>query len=546
MLPTMLKPGAVRRLAAAGLAAALAVAVLGSPARAADDPSDIPGIELPGPIVTGILGGDVYDVVYRLDLAPGSILVASLTGSPGTDFDLYLFDASATTVVTNEGVVARSTGPTSTESLAYGTATGGRFYLDLNGASDTQGAYQLTVQTAVDRTPPVVAIAMEGGLVITNTSTVGVTLEASDDLSKVTDMSFSVDGIAFGPWQPYAPRATVILPPGDGQRTIWAKVRNGVGLVSAPATATVTIDTVRPSATAIVPAPGSTVVGLRPAFTVTFDEPMAPASWAGLGLLVQAADGTLVAGAYSYDVARRTGTFVPSSDLHAGSTYVVTVGAVTDLAGNRPDPLGSWTVTVLAPAGLEARATAPVIVFGGSTTIEVHLTGAPLPATIAVQSQPSSATVFDAPTEVVMREGRATLSVTPVRNTVYRFTYAGADGVAPAQVDVRVVVRRSVAFVGAGSATVSRARVGATVRITAALGPALPRTSVSLRLYRYDAGRRAWVYAGSWGRNSDTSGRVSLAWTPTLPGTYYWRAVVAATADHAGNVSPVYRWSIAR
>jgi hypothetical protein len=88
--------------------------------------------------------------------------------------------------------------------------------------------------------------------------------------------------------------------------------------------------------------------------------------------------------------------------------------------------------------------------------------------------------------------------------------------------------------------------VGATVRITAALGPALPRTSVSLRLYRYDAGRRAWVYAGSWGRNSDTSGRVSLAWTPTLPGTYYWRAVVAATADHAGNVSPVYRWSIAR
>jgi hypothetical protein len=224
----------------------------------------------------------------------------------------------------------------------------------------------------------------------------------------------------------------------------------------------------------------------------------------------------------------------------------VTVGAVTDLAGNRPDPLGSWIVTVLAPSGLEARAADPVIVFGGSTTIEVRLAGAPLPAVVAVQSRPSSSTVFDAPTELVMRDGRVSLSVAPVRSTVYRFTYGGNGEVAPAQVDVRVVVRRSVAFVGAGSATVSRARVGKPVQITAALGPAAPRTSVLLRLYRYDTVRRAWVYAGSRGRNSDATGRVSLTWTPTSPGTYYWRAVVAATADHAGNVSRVYRWAISR
>ena len=98
------------------------------------------------------------------------------------------------------------------------------------------------------------------------------------------------------------------------------------------------------------------MVGLRPLFSVTFDEPMDPASWTDLGLIVQAADGALVPGDYAYDDARRTGTFVPSLALHPGATYIVTIGNVTDIAGNRPAPRGSWTVIPLAPANLEARA----------------------------------------------------------------------------------------------------------------------------------------------------------------------------------------------
>ena len=72
-------------------------------AFAADASSDIPGLPLPGPIAAGRLGGAIYDVVYRFSVAPGYVIVASLNGSPGTDFDLYLFDSSATTVLSKTG-----------------------------------------------------------------------------------------------------------------------------------------------------------------------------------------------------------------------------------------------------------------------------------------------------------------------------------------------------------------------------------------------------------------------------------------------------------
>jgi len=546
MLTAMSKLELTGRLLGATLAGVLATGLLGSPARAVDVSSDIPGVALPGPVATGRLGGPIYDVVYRLSVAPGQVILASLTGTAGTDFDLYVFDSSATTVLSDAGLVAKSAGPTSAESISVPSQLGGTYYLDLNGATDVEGDYRLTVQVVPDQTPPTVSMLLAGGRAATNLLTVPVTVSAGDDLSGVADMAFSADGSTFTGWAAFQRSTTWTFSPGDGLRTLWAKVRNGAGLESAPVTATVTIDTVPPSADALSPAPGASVVGLRPPFTVTFDEPMDPASWSDLGLIVQAADGALVAGDYTYDVERRVGTFVPSSDLVPGALYIVTIGNVTDLAGNRVVPRGSWTVTPLAPVTLEVRASASVVALGGSSRIDVTLAGAPSPASVTVLARPGSSTTFAPLTVLAISDGRASMSVTPDRNTVYRFVYEGPAGVASAQADVRVLVRRSVAFVGAGSARVSSARVGRPVRITAALGPTAPRTSVSLRLYRYDVVRHRWVYAGSRGRSSDAAGRVTLTWTPTSPGLYYWRAVVATTADYAGNVSPVYRWRVSR
>ena len=106
--------------------------------------------------------------------------------------------------------------------------------------------------------------------------------------------------------------------------------------------------------------------------------------------------------------------------------------------------------------------------------------------------------------------------------------------------------RRSVDLVGRSSSIVSRAKVGATVKLVAAVGPATAGVSVSFRLYRFDAARRVWIYAGSHGRNSDSAGRAAYVWAASSPGSYYWRASVASTTDFANNMSPVYRWSVSR
>ena len=516
-----------------------------SVATAAEATADIPGVPLPGPVAAGRLGGDVYDVVYSFVVAPGQVIVASLTGAVGTDFDIYLFDGTATTVLSTVGLLTKSTGPTSTESISWATQSGGTFYIDLNGATDVEGDFRLTVQTIPDGTPPQVAVSLANGRPSTNQLTMPVTLIATDDLSGVVQMAFSTDGQIFEAWRPFQATTTWSFPTGDGQRFLWVKVKNGVGLESAASSTSIVIDTVAPQITSIDPVAGSAVAGLRPTLSVTFSEPIEPASWTNLGLIVQSATGGLVGGTYTYDVATRRGRFVPSQALVAGGLYVVTVGDVRDVAGNRVEPPGSWSFTALAETTITAFAQPPVVLHGQSARISASLAGAPLPATLQVSSA-SAAGSFEPLTVIPTDDGTDSLAVTPASNTTYRFRYPGADGVAPSEVDVRVLVRRSVILVGRSSSIVSRARVGSAVKLTASVGPAAAGVPLSFRLYRFDPARRRWVYAGSRGRSTDTSGRASYTWSPPASGSYYWRVAVAPTPEFANNTSPVYRWSISR
>ena len=198
------------------------------------------------------------------------------------------------------------------------------------------------------------------------------------------------------------------------------------------------------------------------------------------------------------------------------------------------------------PTALVVRAESSVVARGGSVRVALTLIGAPLPATVEVLSATGPSAAFDSFATISTDDGRASLLVTPASNTTYRFRYAGAFGIAAAQVDVRVLVRRSVALIGRSSTVVSTAKVGRSVTLVAVIGPAKAGVSVSFRLYRFDAARRTWIYAGSRGRGTDASGRASYAWVPASAGSWYWRASVAATIDFANNMSPVYRWSVSR
>ncbi len=536
-----------RRLLASLAAVALLAGLAGSTRAAADSTSDIPGVPLPGPIVTGILGGPVYDVVYRVDLAPGSIIVASLSGSPGTDFDLYLFDATATTVVTNEGVVARSTGPASDEAIAFGTAAGGRFYIDLNGASDVQGAFQLTVQTAVDRTPPTVAIVLAGGRPVTNATSVPVALAASDDLSTVTDMAFSVDGTTFGPWQPFAASTTVPLPAGDGEHGVWAKVRNAVGLESAVASASVVLDTRPPDVVGISPPDGARVASLRPVFWVTFDEPIDPASWASDGLLVQRADGTRVSGRAAVAPGGVAATFTPDAALAPGSAVLVTLGRVTDLAGNAVPPVASWTIVALAPATIGATPSVRVVAQGGSVTIRGTYRGAWPPPNLSLTSRAGTGVAFSSPAVVVpvAPDGTFRVTVRPTASTTYRFEAAATGTVAAASQDVAVAVRRDLRLTASG-ATSGSSRAGRRIVVAAAAGPPAAGLRVTFRLYRWTDATRTWRLVSTRSAATTAAGSAATGWAPTYPGRYRWRATVSGTAEYSTAYSGWVAWTVSR
>jgi hypothetical protein len=494
-------------------------------------------------VASGQLGGPIYDVVYRIDVPAGHVLLAGLTGSAGTDFDLYLYAASATTVHSTDWVLAKSTGPTSTEQISWPTRIAQTVYLDLNGASDVQGAYVLTVQVIADPTPPIVGLTLLGGGAITNQTNVGLLVNGYDDLSGVTDMSFSSDGLTWLPWEPIANMRTWDLLPGDGLKTVWARVMNGVGLVSDPVALTVMLDTTPPTVVDRSPAANSTITVLQPTFNVTFDEPLDPSSWQSHGLLVQATTGAVVAGSFAYYPTTKTGTFTPDVPLTPGSIYIVTIGAVRDLAGNGATQISSWTIRPLLATSVSVAAAPTVTVSGRSVTLSGR-TSLPNGQAATLEVRPAGTDVYAADSTVGPLAGAFSAVVVPPSNAWYRVSYAGSATAVAFSAEVRVLVRRGVTLLGTAPSTVRTATAGKIVPITVQLAPAGPAV-VTFRAYRYDASHGQYVLIGSFGRVTDATGRATVRWMPSA-GRWYWQVIVPPSSTFANNTSAAYRWVVSR
>lgn len=523
------------------LASAFTVGGSAFDARAADD-SDIPGIPLPASVVTGQLGGPIYDRVYSIDVPAQRILLISLIGDPGTDFDVYLFNSTATTVLSTQGQVATSKGPTSTESISYTVLGADRYYIDLNGATEVQGSFRLTVQVLQDSTPPRVTLVLGGGAPATTSPTVSATVVATDDLAGVGEMQFSTDGTNWLPWQVYVPTVLWSFPSSDGPIGLWVRVRDRAGNVSWPASATIVVDTVPPFVVRIDPPAGASTAGLQPEIRVTFSEPILPASWTTAGLLLQDSTGVVAFGTYTLDASRTVGTFRPGRPLSAGATYVVTIGTVVDPAGNPIRPVPSWTVRPLALPSLSLRASASVVAPGTKVEVAGSIDGRAggavgLEQSIAGGPWETVASVLDGATSFRS-------SVTALVNTRLRLHYIGnevsADAFSPA---VRILVRRGVALRGLSSSLTQVATVGGTRSLVAVLNPTSPPVAVALKIYRYDSSRRVYVLRSSIVRTS-VAGRATFAWRPSLVGRYLLRVTTAPTPLYTNGISAAYRWSV--
>lgn len=529
------------------LVMAATLAVVPPVARAANPPdSDIPGIPLPGPVVTGKLGGPIYDHVYALTVAPGDVILASLTGDPGTDFDLYLFDSTATTIVANPpvGLVAKSTGPTSNESISYPSRSGGTYYLDLNGATDVEGAFRLSVTILPDTVPPSVTLRIQGGAALVSDPTVTLTIVAQDALSGVDVMSFSTDGTSWFGWQPYVPTTLWTFPSGDGVKRLWVRVRDRAGNVSAAARAETILDTVPPTVVSVLPANGFDVGSLRPTVRVVFSKSMTPVWWTSGGVsLHPLAGGPDVPGLYTYDDPSRTGTFVPVVDLAAGAVYQAQLNTLYDTAGNRLVTYPTWTFTPKAPVPLTVAVTPTAITNGGSAVV-IGSASMAAPSSIEIQARAAATDVWmTIATQFPDGTGSVRLPVAPPTTTSYRLHVAGTTTTADstsAITDLPVRTRVTLAGLVPGMTTT---RAGKVQPLLAQLRPAAPGVLVTFRMYRYDTRASAWKLYVSTTRRTNNDGLATWSWTQRT-GRWYLRVSSASTPTNAAGTSAVYQWKV--
>ncbi len=527
------------------LAGALLAPALHAGVVRADSSSNIPGIPLPGSTVTGSLGGAIYDVVYRVVVPAGNVLLASMTGTAGTDFDLYVFDATAVDIYANPpvGLIGKSTGPTSTESVSIQSVSGGTYYIDLAGFGRTLGQYQLTVRVAADTTAPKVGLVLDGGAPATNDPVVTVTVVAEDDLSGVDAMQLSEDGVRWTDWSPYSVIVLWTFPSGDGTKSFYARVRDRAGNVSSVAKGQIELDTVAPSILGVSPPAGAPTNGLQPTFSIRFSEPIRESTWLAGALRVSDPYGTRIFGSYSYDKATSTGSFVPGMPLVPGQAYTVALGDVTDLAGNPLPAVPAWANTALASTDVTLTASPGLVARGGAVTLDGRvgsIAGAAVTLERAIGGGP-----FAAEVPLLTATGGAFRTIeTILQNTSFRAVYAGSDTVGGAtSPTVRVLVRRGVALASrtAGSTLiVARAH---RVSMKAVLTPSGPDIVVSFRIYRTDTRTGRLVLQSTVPRTT-VHGYAYLAWTPTLAGRYVIRVTTPPTPLYANGISPAYAWLV--
>ncbi len=530
-------------IGAMAVAAILVVSAQVAPvAAAASATGNIPGVPLPGPSVSGQLGGPIYDVVYSIDVPAGHVLRLSLSGTVGTDFDLYLFDATATDIYAQPpvGLVASSTGPTSTESITFPTVGGGRYYVDVSGATDVEGTYFLSVEIAADTVPPTVSLSLDGGAPATNKPTVTATVIAADNLSGLGDAQFSEDGTSWSAWQPYTPTVSWTFPGGDGTKTLWVRARDRAGNVSVPAHATIELVTAAPVVVARDPAEPNAVTSTLPTIRVTFSQPMRLSSWMNFGLLLQDPSGALVYGTYGWDSATNTGSFTPSVPLVPGASYVISLGSVVDLAGNPVAPAGSWLIRPMILPAVSLTAAPRLASLGATVALTGRVVGGVgSPAVIerSVDGGPWAqfVTVFPMP------NGSFSTGAEIDANAWFRAevpaTATSAEATSPA---VRVLVRRQVRLAGGSPSVTRQLAAGTRVELTAVVGPPQPPALVTLSIYRYVPGR-GYVRQASVAR-ATVGGRCAFTWHVGR-GLYLVRLTTPPSSSFANGISPAYRFA---
>jgi hypothetical protein len=113
-------------------------------------------------------------------------------------------------------------------------------------AAGNESSAQLTI-ASIDTTPPTGTVLISNGDEMTNVTS--VTLSLDDHSTVAVQMSFSDDNANWSAWEPYSTAKAYTLPTGDGTKTVYVRLMDAAGNVSATTISdTVTLDTAPPAA----------------------------------------------------------------------------------------------------------------------------------------------------------------------------------------------------------------------------------------------------------------------------------------------------------
>lgn len=122
--------------------------------------------------------------------------------------------------------------------------------IDGNWAGSPPSAYQTFT---VDFTPPTGTIVINNGDAVTGSTTVDLTLSATDNAYEVSSMRFSNDNATWSEWETYATaKSGWVMASGDGTQTVYVQFRDNWGNASDSFSDTITLDQTGPTATVAI------------------------------------------------------------------------------------------------------------------------------------------------------------------------------------------------------------------------------------------------------------------------------------------------------
>ncbi|MCK5560497.1 MAG: hypothetical protein KAJ51_07890, partial [Thermoplasmata archaeon] len=140
------------------------------------------------------------------------------------------------------------------ENTSYTTIGDGTWYWKVrtNDSDGDWGPYSSPWTLKIDTQPPYsLSIYINSGDEFTSSTSVTLSLSAQDTVS-LDQMAFSNDNVSWGAWEPYTTSKSYTLPPGDGNKTVYFKVKDLAANVASSVSDDIILDTTPPVNLSIV------------------------------------------------------------------------------------------------------------------------------------------------------------------------------------------------------------------------------------------------------------------------------------------------------